>query len=168
MVKDYSGTLFDLHHGNVSEVYKDWPSPDVIISDGAYGVRGFHGDTTNVTDLVDWYKPHVLEWAKAAKKSTSLWFWNTEVGWATVHPLLLATGWEYVQLAIWDKGLAHIAGNIVGVPKSYSTYHIWKAHNTILSQHFWKEQTLWSDGYFACSIGNVSKETIEKYIESQG
>lgn len=57
---------------------------------------------------------------------------------------------------------------IVGVLKSYSTYHIWKTHNTILSQHFWKEQTLWSDGYFACSISNVSKETIEKYIENQG
>ena len=57
---------------------------------------------------------------------------------------------------------------IVGVLKSYSTYHIWKAHNTILSQYFWKEQTLWSDGYFACSIGNVSKETIKKYIENQG
>lgn len=114
MAKDYSGALFDLHHGNASEAYKDWPSPDVIISDGAYGVRGFRGDTTDVAGLVDWYKPHVLAWAKAAKKSTSLWFWNTEVGWATVHPLLLATGWEYVQLAIWDKGLAHIAGNVNG------------------------------------------------------
>ena len=29
---------FHLFHGNVSEKYKDWPSPDVIISDGAYGV----------------------------------------------------------------------------------------------------------------------------------
>lgn len=57
---------------------------------------------------------------------------------------------------------------IVGVLKSYSTYHIWKAHNNILSQYFWKEQTLWSDGHFACSIGNVSKETIKKYIENQG
>lgn len=25
-----------------------------------------------------------------------------------------------------------------------------------------------SDGYFACSIGNVSKEAIEKYIQEQG
>lgn len=57
---------------------------------------------------------------------------------------------------------------IVGTLKFYSTYHIWKAHNTVLSQYFWKERTLWPDGYFACSIGNVSKETIEKYIESQG
>lgn len=112
--RGYAGDLYELHRGNVSEVYESWPNPDLIISDGAYGVRGFHGDTTDISGLVDWYKPHVLAWAKAAKQSTSLWFWNTEVGWATVHPLLLATGWEYVQLAVWDKGLAHIAGNVNG------------------------------------------------------
>lgn len=32
-----------------------------------------------------------------------------------------------------------------------------------LSKEFWKEKTFWSDGYFASSIGNASKETIEKY-----
>lgn len=106
--------LYHLHHGNVSEIYKVWPSPDLIISDGAYGIRGFKGDTTDTSDLIEWYQPHALSWAKAAKHSTSLWFWNTEIGWATVHPLLLATGWEYVQLAIWNKGLAHIAGNVNG------------------------------------------------------
>ncbi len=31
-----------------------------------------------------------------------------------MHPLLLKNGWEYVQLVIWDKGLAHVAGNING------------------------------------------------------
>ncbi|MEA1974640.1 MAG: transposase, partial [Bacillota bacterium] len=36
-----------------------------------------------------------------------------------------------------------------------------------LKNHFWKERTFWSDGYFACSIGNVSKEAIERYIEEQ-
>ena len=107
-------TKYHLHHGNVCEAYKNWPAPDLIISDGAYGVRGFRGDTTNAASLAEWYQPHILEWAKVAKPSTSLWFWNTEVGWATVHPLLLATGWEYVQLGVWDKGLAHIAGNVNG------------------------------------------------------
>ena len=103
-----------MHKGNVSEVYGEWPAPDLIISDGAYGVRGFRGDTEDASGLTEWYHPHVLAWSKAAKPSTTLWFWNTEVGWATVHPLLLATGWEYVQLAIWDKGIAHIAGNVNG------------------------------------------------------
>ena len=106
--------LYNLFHGNVSEKYSEWASPDLIISDGAYGVRGFNGDVTDVSDLNEWYKPHLLEWSKKAKPSTSLWFWNTEIGWATMHPYLEATGWEFVQLAIWNKGLAHIAGNVNG------------------------------------------------------
>lgn len=106
--------MYSLFHGNSAEAYGSWPSPDLIVSDGAYGVRGFRGDTTDASGLIDWYQPHLIAWAKAAKPSTSLWFWNTEVGWATVHPRLLATGWEYVQLVVWDKGLAHIAGNVNG------------------------------------------------------
>ena len=106
--------MYSFYHGNVSAVYASWPMPDLIVSDGAYGIRGFRGDTACASDLLEWYHPHCLSWAKAAKPSSSLWFWNTEVGWATVHPLLLATGWEYVQLTIWDKGLAHIAGNVNG------------------------------------------------------
>jgi site-specific DNA-methyltransferase (adenine-specific) len=86
----------------------------MIISDGAYGVRGFHGDTTGTEGLVEWYRPHVAAWSKAAQPSTTLWFWNTEVGWATVHPLLLQDGWEYVQTITWDKGIAHVAGNVNG------------------------------------------------------
>lgn len=37
-----------------------------------------------------------------------------------------------------------------------------------IAKHFWKERTFWSDGYFSCSIGNVSKATIQRYIETQG
>lgn len=103
-----------LHRGNALAAYDDWEAPDLIISDGAYGVRGFHGDTTGADGLVEWYSPHVVAWSNAAKPSTSLWFWNTEVGWATVHPLLVASGWEYVQSVVWDKGLSHIAGNVNG------------------------------------------------------
>ncbi len=105
---------YEIFHGNVLEAYQNWPSPDLIISDGAYGVRGFRGDTVDVSSLGEWYLPHLLEWSKKAKPSTSLWFWNTEEGWATMHPLLVSHGWDFVQLAIWDKGLAHVAGNVNG------------------------------------------------------
>ncbi|MDR1443065.1 MAG: site-specific DNA-methyltransferase [Bifidobacteriaceae bacterium] len=105
---------FTLFKGNVLRAYGSWPPPAAIISDGAYGVRGFHGDTTGVEDLVDWYLPHVTAWDRAASPATTLWFWNTEIGWATVHPLLAAHGWEYVQTVTWDKGTAHIAGNVNG------------------------------------------------------
>lgn len=105
---------YRLYCGNVLETYEQWEAPDVIISDGAYGVRGFRGDTTDIYGLVEWYSPHVQAWSKKVKPSTSLWFWNTEVGWATVHPVLVANGWEYVQTVVWDKGLSHIAGNVNG------------------------------------------------------
>nr|WP_082674164.1 DNA methyltransferase [Thiohalocapsa sp. ML1] len=103
-----------LHLGDVSDVYSTWPAPSTIISDGAYGVGGFPGDPRTPTDLVEWYRPHVQAWAHSARQATTLWFWNTEVGWATVHPLLIESGWEYVQTIVWDKGIAHIAGNVNG------------------------------------------------------
>ena len=59
---------------------------------------------------------------------------------------------------------------IVRLLKQISTYRIWRQNNNniYLSKQFWKERTFWSDGYFACSIGQVSKETIERYIKNQG
>lgn len=56
----------------------------------------------------------------------------------------------------------------VSLMKSYTTYWIWKRFSSILVRHFWKERTFWTDGYFACSIGNVSEKTIRTYIENQG
>ncbi|WP_100401776.1 IS200/IS605 family transposase [Bacillus sp. FJAT-42315] len=57
---------------------------------------------------------------------------------------------------------------IVRLLKQLTTYRIWQKHSVYLSKHFWKERTFWSDGYFSCSIGNVSKEIIQKYIQTQG
>lgn len=105
---------FHLHRGDALDAYQEWPTPTTIISDGAYGIRGFHGDTIGPEGLVDWYRSHVLAWSRFAGPATTLWFWNTEVGWATVHPLLIKNGWDYVQTITWDKGIAHIAGNVNG------------------------------------------------------
>ena len=57
---------------------------------------------------------------------------------------------------------------VVNLIKSYTTYHIWKKHTEYLKNHFWKEHTFWTDGYFACSVGNVSEEMLKQYIENQG
>jgi putative transposase len=59
---------------------------------------------------------------------------------------------------------------VVRLFKQISTYRIWRQNNNdcYLIKHFWKEKTFWGDGYFACSVGNVSQETIEKYIREQG
>lgn len=52
--------------------------------------------------------------------------------------------------------------------KQDSTYQMWKVYEKYLKKQYWKKKILWSDGYFACSIGQVSQETIEKYIQNQG
>lgn len=54
--------------------------------------------------------------------------------------------------------------DIVKQMKQYST----QRHGASLRRHYWKRRILWSDGYFACSVGQVSQETIERYIENQG
>ncbi len=57
---------------------------------------------------------------------------------------------------------------IVHKIKTITTNRIWKKHAGLLSNHYWKENTFWSDGYFVCSIGEANAETIRNYIAEQG
>jgi len=68
----------------------------------------------DLAKLPGWYEPHVEAWSKAALPTTVLWFFNSEVGWATIHPVLVRHGWQYEQLNVWDKGAGHIAGRVNG------------------------------------------------------
>lgn len=104
--------LVTLCYGDALDYYKDWVPPLVIVSDGGYGVLGFEGDTSDHLGLPEWYEPHIAAWAKAATPQTTLWFWNSEIGWAAVHPVLERYGWRYVNANIWNKGKGHIAGNV--------------------------------------------------------
>jgi putative transposase len=52
--------------------------------------------------------------------------------------------------------------------KQISTFRIYKKHKNFLKKHFWKENTFFSDGYFVCSTGDASTDTIQKYIDEQG
>lgn len=52
--------------------------------------------------------------------------------------------------------------------KQESTVRLWKIHPNALRKFFYREHTLWTDGYFVSSVGNVSQETVRKYIECQG
>lgn len=58
--------------------------------------------------------------------------------------------------------------DLIKTLKSYTTYHIWKLHKPYLRKCFWKEHTFWTDGYFLCSVGNVSVKILKEYIENQG
>jgi hypothetical protein len=58
--------------------------------------------------------------------------------------------------------------DIVKTIKQETTHCLGVKYNSFLSKQYWKKHIFWSDGYFACSIGEVSSSTIQKYIESQG
>lgn len=101
-----------LHHGDSLELVRRWPSPTCIVADGPYGLASYPGDPPTPEGLADCYEPHVRAWSEQATPETTLWFWNSELGWATVHPVLLKHGWKYRSCHVWDKGIAHVAGNV--------------------------------------------------------
>lgn len=97
--------------GNSIDLCDDWKGPTVIMCDGPYGITGFKGDLHSHHGLAEWYEPHIKKWSEKATPITTLWFWCTEVGWATVHPVFEKYGWDYVSCCVWDKGMSHVAGN---------------------------------------------------------
>ena len=60
------------------------------------------------------------------------------------------------------------AFQVVHQLKQITTFRIYKRHKMVLKKHYWSENIFWSDGYFVCSTGDASTETIRKYIDSQG
>lgn len=98
--------------GNALDYYDTWKKPNIIISDGPYGIGGYEGDATSHRELLEMYRPHVEKWTELASMGCTLWFWNTEIGWASVHPLFEEFGWEFKGINTWNKGLGFIAGNV--------------------------------------------------------
>jgi len=74
----------------------------LVHSDGPYGLRKAAWD--KVRDLAAWYRPHIAAWTMVCAPSASIYLWNTAEGWATIHPEMVAAGWEFKSLIVWDKG----------------------------------------------------------------
>jgi len=110
-VESFNDGEVEAYNGDVSELYEDWETPVTIVSDGAYGTGSFPGEPDEATEIPEWYREHIEAWSEHASPQTTLWFWNTEEGWAEVHPILKENGWEYRGCNIWNKGMSHIAGN---------------------------------------------------------
>jgi putative transposase len=80
-----------------------------------------------------------------------------------------------IQVMEVDKDHIHLlidyspnvsVSQIVRLIKQVSTKKVWI--DCDLSRYFWKQHVFWSSGYFACSTGDASTETIAKYIANQG
>jgi putative transposase len=64
-------------------------------------------------------------------------------------------------------GTKYSIGQYVRSIKQTTNIRLWRTF-PYLKNEFWREKTFWSDGYFVCSVGNASAETIRKYIQEQG
>lgn len=104
--------MTEIFSGDSLEAYPTWEQPDLILSDGPYGLGIFPGEPKNPELLAEWYEPHVRAWSEASKPSTTLWLWNSEVGWANIHHLMIQNGWKYKETTVWNKGIGHIAGKV--------------------------------------------------------
>ena len=89
----------------------NWQAPTVIISDGPYGLGSYPGDPVSPEGLPEFYRPFLSKWYECSLPSTSLWFWNSEQGWANCHRTIEDCGWEFRNCHIWNKGISHVAGN---------------------------------------------------------
>ncbi len=85
-------------------------------------------------------------------------------------------GYEIIAMET-DKGHIHFlisydatdrVCDIVKIIKQETTHYLWQKYKPLLSKCYRGKKVFWSDGYFACSIGEVSTTTIQKYIENQG
>ena len=82
-----------------------------------------------------------------------------------------------IQVIEVDKDHIHLlvdyspnvsVSQIVRLLKQTTTAKVWFSHDTELRKHFWQKHVFWSSGYFVCSTGDASTETIAKYIAEQG
>lgn len=87
-----------------------------------------------------------------------------ERGWGIVA---METDIDHVHLLLSYDTTERVC-DIAKTLKQQTTADLWARHGSWLAGKYWKRRIFWSDGYFACSIGEVSEATIRRYIENQG
>ena len=120
-------------------------------------------------------KVHIILVTKYRKKLFKTKYLNDDIK-QFLYDTAKIYGYTIIQMET-DKDHVHIlleynpktcVSEIVKQLKQHSTHQMWQCHKGYLSKQYWKRNVLWSDGYFACSIGQVSQKIIEKYIQNQG
>lgn len=74
------------------------------ILDGPYGMGKAEWDRVpRGGSLLDLYRDHIADAGRLCAPSASLYVWNTAAGWGELHPAILAAGWSFRSLIVWDK-----------------------------------------------------------------
>ena len=96
----------EVYEGDARLVAQTLPEGSVTCSilDGAYGMSKAEWDRVpRGGTLGDLYTGHLDDVGRLSAPSASLYLWNTSAGWAELHPLILARGWTFRALIVWDK-----------------------------------------------------------------
>ena len=80
-------------------------------------------------------------------------------GWLILS-LAIAPDHIHVCVRVWP---ANSAADVVKQLKGVTSFHLRKEFSEVTS----KLPSLWTRSYFASTAGNVSKETIQRYIDTQ-
>jgi site-specific DNA-methyltransferase (adenine-specific) len=76
----------------------------LAILDGPYGMGKAAWDRVpRGGSLADLYRGHLDDVGRVCAASASLYLWNTAEGWGELHPLVMAAGWTFRSLIVWDK-----------------------------------------------------------------
>lgn len=137
-----------------------------------YKLRGYISTNRSKYNL----KAHIILVCKYRKKLLAGDFNNfikakidgiSESGEFTI--LAMESDIDHIHLMIQYLPRVSIS-SIVQKIKQITTFYVWRdiRFEPFLRKHFWKERTFWTDGFFACSIGEANPETIKAYIENQG
>ncbi|MFQ5652929.1 MAG: hypothetical protein ACE5IY_23625 [bacterium] len=117
MTTEYERGGVTITKGDSLNLYQKWEGPTAIISDGPYGLGSFQGDPPTPFELDSLYEQHIIQWSRFSTPLTTLWFWNSEIGWATVHPVLQKHGWEIGCMDHYIKNAKQ--ETLCGVPAEY-------------------------------------------------
>ena len=74
---------------------------------------------------------------------------------------------DHIHLLI-ESNMKTSPSEIVHSLKLKSTIRTWIKYSVYLSKYYWKKKVLWSKGKFVSTIGNVSKNNVQDYIQQQG
>ena len=82
--------------------------------------------------------------------------------------LIMEVDKDHIHILITFKPNISIS-QVVRRLKQITTIYLWENNERFLKKFYWKnKKILWTGGYFASTIGEVSEETLKHYIENQG
>lgn len=75
---------------------------------------------------------------------------------------------DHIHLILRTSGSYALSKTIARV-KSIVAHELWVSNEAHLKKHYWSgSRKLWSGGYYAATVGDVSEAQVEKYLRKQG